>query len=854
MANILTPDQRLRVFVSSTLQELADERKAARSAVEELRLSPVMFELGARPHPPRNLYRAYLEQSHIFVGIYWQRYGWIAPDETISGLEDEYRLCGNRPKLMYVKTPAPEREEKLKELLEQIQRDDEVSYRPFSSAEELIELLENDLALLLTERFAASLGPASETKIRNPQPHDTFLPSAQTELIGREDEIGEVSRLLLQPHTRLLTLQGPGGVGKSRLGIEVAQHLSPHFTDGVVFVALASVTDPDLLLPTLADTLEVEAAAGVSRRDTLKQHLQGKNLLLLLDNFEQLATASRELSNLLVAAPHLKILVTSRSRLHLSAEHVYEVQPLEPPKPEELNWRRMKKSRAVRLFEVRAKAVKSDFVLNPENLPTVAEICRQLDGLPLAIELAAAQLRLLSPQALLKRLSKRFEFLTSGANDLPDRQQTLRNTIDWSYTLLTEAQSELFRRLGVFASGFSLEAAEIISGEAIDAFESVAALVDKSMIRSGESEGEPYFTMLESIRAYSEEKLAERPVAEQVRELHATYFLELAKVSREGIAGPDQNRWLKRSEIEHPNFRRALSWLIEVKDIERAGQLAYALARFWMIRGHVKEGRDWLSKVRAAGNEVTSKTRSGVLIAAAVLADEAGEPAEALLLHEENIALCRTLGERQGLANSLTSLASLWYEQGEYERSRAVATESLGVYRDLGDAWGEAAALNNLSVVANNLGEYDLAEAHAEHALAITRQLGDEHGTASPLVNLGVLNLFRKDYKAAHTKLGEALGIYSSVKDERNVAVTLELIARVALEMGMAERAAQLLGATAKSWEMSGARGSSSDVTEAQKTLDDVRQALGEDFDAAWNRGRALSLEKAVRLAKSDVA
>ncbi|MDQ5854053.1 MAG: DUF4062 domain-containing protein, partial [Chloroflexota bacterium] len=403
---IRTPDQRLRVFVSSTLQELADERAAARDAIAHLRLSPVLFELGARPHPPRDLYRAYLEQSDIFVGIYWQRYGWTAPDMDISGLEDEYRLSGNRPKLIYIKDPA-KREPDLEALLAQIRNDDHASYKPFRTAAELRELIENDLAVLLTERFTAGALPAAPEETSDSRRDN--LPAPPTPIVGRQKEVAAVRELLLREDVHLVTLSGPGGIGKSRLALEVAAGVRGQFKDGVCFVALASITDPALVVSTIAHSLglqEIESERRPLLR-SLQGYLRDRCLLLLLDNFEQVVGAAPVVGDLLQAAPELKVLVTSRAILHVRGEHEFPVPPLALPDLEHLPpggsdlVAALSQYEAVRLFIERAQATKPDFAVTTENAAAVAEICYRLDGLPLAIELAAARIKLLSPEAML---------------------------------------------------------------------------------------------------------------------------------------------------------------------------------------------------------------------------------------------------------------------------------------------------------------------------------------------------------------------------------------------------------------------------------------------------------------------
>ena len=542
---IRTPDQRVRVFVSSTLTELAAEREAVRDAVTLLRLVPVMFELGARPHPPRPVYRAYLAQSQVFVGIYWQSYGWVGPGEQVSGLEDEYRLSAGLPRLVYVKSPAPERELRLTQMLARIRDEGEVSYQHFSEPAGLQQLVENDLAVLLSERFEMARsgeGAADEAPLAG------AVPVPVTPLLGREQEAAAVEDLVVGEGVRLVTLTGPGGVGKSRLMVEAARRLGPGFADGARFLELASVSAADLVAAAIAAGLGLNTSAGPLITD-LESYLRPRRLLLALDNFEQVMGAAPLLAELLAAAPGLVVLVTSRTVLRLSGEHEFPVPPLPvPPAGVGRDPADLQRYASVSLFVERAHAVAPGFELTDENAGAVAEICRRLDGLPLAIELAAARVRLLPPQALASRLDQRFSVLTGGARDLPERQRTLKNALDWSFGLLSAGEQALFARLGVFAGPFSLLAAEAVcvpnEGQASgpgQVMETLGSLVDSSLVRAETRGGEPRFSLLETIRDYALERLAGGGDWVQAHDRHAAYFQALAEPSgaelRKGCAG-----------------------------------------------------------------------------------------------------------------------------------------------------------------------------------------------------------------------------------------------------------------------------------------------------------------------------
>src|SRR5437764_4011711 len=513
---IRTPDQRVRVFVSSTLDELAPERAAAREAITQLRLTPVLFESGARPYPPRELYRAYLTRRDIFLGLYWQRYGWVAPAMQVSGLEDEYQLSSGKPKLIYIKTPAPEREPRLQALLDRIRSEDAASYQKFATPEELRERIANDLAQLLTERFSST--PKTPVAIRL-----SALPMPRSRLIDRAQERAQAQALLQREDVGLVTLTGPGGVGKTRVAVQVAADLVPQFTDGVAFISLASLKDPTLVVPTVARALGVSQTGDDSLDERLLAYLQPRDVLLVIDNAEQLISAAPLATQYLELAPRLKLLVTSREPLLVSDEQIVPIPPLELPDPAHLpDLEHLVQIPAVALFVERAREARPEFTLTTENAATIVEICQRLDGLPLALELAAAVLSLLSPAALLARLQHRLPLPSRGARDLPERQQTLRNTIAWSYDLLEEGEQHLFRRLAAFVGGFTLEAVQAVCfppapgasssvqvDEAGAALEHLAQLLDKSLVQGqqGTTSGEPRFTLLETIREYAQEQL-----------------------------------------------------------------------------------------------------------------------------------------------------------------------------------------------------------------------------------------------------------------------------------------------------------------------------------------------------------
>jgi predicted ATPase len=855
---IRTPDQRVRVFVSSTLEELAIERVAAKDAITQLRQTPVLFELGARPYPARDLYRAYLAQSDIFVGLYGQRYGWVAPGMDISGLEDEYRLAAGKPKLIYVKTPAPDREPRLRELLGRIRDDDSVSYHKFASADELRDLVADDLALVLTERFASGTRAA-------PVPL-TPLPVPRGALIDRERESAAAQNLLLDDDVGLVTLTGPGGVGKTRLALAVAGGLAEHFGDGVAFVALDGLVDTESIPATVARALGVPERTDRSIAESLVGYLRDKRLLLVLDNAEQLVAAAPMAAQVLEAAPQLKLLVTSREPLRVRGERVVAVAPLAVPDADPLPaLDGLARIPAVALFLARAHEVRPDFALTAENAPAVAAICRRLDGLPLALELAAARLNVLTPQVLLQRLEQRLPLSTHGARDLPARQQTLRDTIAWSDNLLTDDDRRLFRHLAVFAGGFSLEEAVAVAAPSSDAgptetaaregdvLEGVASLVDKNLLISGGAVGgAPRFTMLATIRDYAVESLEEDGGLVAQRRRHALFFRGLAEEAEPKLHGAEQQDWLARLEADHDNLRVAMRWARESGEHELGLRLAGSLWYFWFARGYLREGRAWLQSLMApAGKEglsgVAAAVRAKALSGAAWLAYVQTDYERAVPLAEESLALWRELGEAVGSAAALTSLGCVALDRGDYARARPLLDESLALARAAADSWWIAVSLINLGLLAGLQGDYPRARELLEESLALERARGDARNVAYALTNLGTFAVTQGDLERAWSVLEESLPLHRDLGDTAGAVEGLEDVARIAAAQGQPRRAARLLGAAEALRDASGASRPPYLQDPVSLMTTSVRASLGDTvFAAERAKGTEFSLEQAV--------
>lgn len=724
------------------------------------------------------------------------------------------------------------------------------------------------------------------------------LPVQLTPLVGREQEVAAVSEILRSPEVRFLTLTGPGGVGKTRLGIEAAKEVIGEFADGVRLVSLAPVRNSDLVVSTVAQTLGLKEVGKRSLFERLKAYLRDKRLLLFLDNFEHVAEAAPVVTELLAAYPYLKALITSRASLRLSGEHEYPIPPLQLPDSGELpDPERIGSSESVALFVERARAARPDFELTGENARTVAEICTRLDGLPLAIELAATRVKLLPPETMLARLEHTLPLLTGGWLDMPARQRTLRSTLRWSHDLLDEGEQRLFRRLSVFAGGCTLQAAEAVCDTADyplpGTLEKLEGLIDKSMVRREEEvdTDQPRFTMLETIQEYALEQLKASGEEETFRRAHAGYYQALAEEAEPKLTTAEQVAWLGRLEADHNNLRAALRHLAGRGEAEEALRLAGALWRFWYLRGHLTEGRRWLEETLTLSDGGSAALRAKALGGLGYLSWSQGDFERAKALFEESLGLSRRECERREAAAALNGLGRVAsYARGDHAAARGFYEEALTIHRELGDGWGIAKSLYFSGVAATFQEDHAAAHPLLEEALETFREVGDREGIADSVGVMGMMALSRANHeearslveeareimeilrdrpgiikalsvlgdvslnqgrpRAAHELYERALAILQDVEDEWWIAWCLEGVAGVATVQEQPARAARLFAAAQALRDAIGAPRPPAYRSYYEHNLAAARNLLDETaFAAAWQEGQAMTSEQAIEYA-----
>jgi predicted ATPase/DNA-binding XRE family transcriptional regulator len=739
-------------------------------------------------------------------------------------------------------------------------------------------------ALLAVARQAANAAPLETT------PQITVisgLPIPSTRLVGREQEIVEATQLLDRGEARLLTLTGPGGVGKTRLALEVASRSVD--AENAAFVDLAPINDPDLVATSIVRALGLRDAGDRIPSDLLAEALRDRQMLLVLDNFEHVISARSTVGNLVVSSPKLKVLVTSRTPLHLQGEQEYPVPPLATPDPnEESPISEVEKQPAVTLFIQRARVADPHFTFDEESAPNVVEACYRLDGLPLAIELAAARIKLLPPQVLVGRLGHRLPLLTSGPQDAPARHQTMRATIAWSYDLLSPEAQTLFRRMAVFAGGCTLEAIEAVCAEGLPyALDQLSELADQGLVqRVGNHNGAPRFRMQEVVREFAREQLEESDEYAEILRAYAQFFLDFVLLAKQNLYGPELGKWMTRLAAEETNFHAVLEYAIKQRDAGTALRLGANLWGLWSRRGQLWEGRRWLEQVLAIDDASSSVERLFALHALGNLAIDLADLPRARLLFEEirevsdaledeswikasrnglgmvawyqgnydearslqeaNLAAHRSHGERNLEAIALHNLGNIAIAEGRPEEAHTLHQEALGIQQEIGDAGGIAYSTLSLAQTACDSGDWATAQSMFEQSLEIFEDVGDQLGIAYAHYGLGRIASLEQDESRASLHFAEALAPRREFGDRRGIVECVEGLAGIALAIGKVEIAAELYAAAAAARSTLGIPLPPAVQPTFDKQVQSVREALGEPaFQRAWARGQITTIEQA---------
>lgn len=842
---IRTPDQRLRVFVSSTLAELADERKAVAAAISALGLTPVMFETGARPHPPRDVYRAYLAQSDIFVGLYWQQYGQVSPGMETSGLEEEFELSGSLPRLLYVKVPAPNRERRLEHLVDRIRM--EASYRKFEGVAELRRLVRDDIATLVSERFgaerAAGADPGSAARrVRS-------VPAQTTSLVGRERDVEEVVNLIQRREVRLVTLTGPGGVGKTRLAVAVADRLRDRFGAGTVFVPLETITERERVLAAISRAVGADLGTA-SPLEAVVERLGDDSWLLILDNLEQALDVAGDLDELLVRCPSVALLTTSRVVVQLRGEREYLVRPLSFPVDLAVPVERLASSPAVALFLERARAVRRDFVLTEGNAAAVAEICQRLEGLPLAIELAAARIRLLEPRELLSRLATSLDVLAARSVDLPERQRTLRATVEWSVGLLEDAERNLLETAAVFVDGWTIDAVTAVAElDQLRALDLTEALARNSLITSETGNGDPRPRMLATIHVFLAERLAARPDVAAIQHRHAQYYRSLAERADRPLRSSPQREWLNRLEPEAGNLAATVRWYLD-HDTGQLPHLFRALNVYWELRDRFREARPWVQQTVPIADSLPPEARAELLWIELITANETGDNSAAQAAGRRLTPLLAEIDDRQLEAVARLALAWIAPIGGDYEGAVRGALDALELLRGQDEPFWTGVAGLTVSSLEIATGRYDDARRHLLESQELADRFGYDWLAAWSRAQLGTLSLADGQLERARELLRDGLRLGLTVQSTRNVSLILVAYARLAFAEDQPERATRLMGAAHGLRERSGVRPWPMLRRGEEELIAEAREALGPDrFEEVFAAGTRLNQREAIATA-----
>lgn len=675
-------------------------------------------------------------------------------------------------------------------------------------------------------------------------------------LVGREKEITEIESLLSRGEFRLVTLTGIGGTGKTRLALAAAWRMLLNFPDGVFFVNLAPITDPKLVTPAIAQTLGVQESGGEPILEALKRHLAGRKMLLVVDNFEQVSQAAPDIEKLINADSNLRVLVTSREPLRLRAEYEFAVLPLAlPSEHERLSVAGLSEYESIRFFVERAQAVKSEFVLSDTNASQVAAICRSLDGLPFAIELAAARIKLFEPQTILSRLSSSLKFLTGGAKELPERRQTMRGAIAWSYDLLNAEERQLLDRLSVFAGGFTIESAEAVGadqgGEILD---TVSSLLDKNLIaRMNQQGGDPRFRMLVVVREFALEKLEQTGTSEDTRRRHAAFYAELAEQAERELRGSRASDWLQRLEQEHENVRLSLSWSID-REPETALRVAASIQRFWWRRGHLSEGVEWMNRViDANANSGDPKLLASAYRGISSLSWNRGDFDAAVVFAEKGLTIARSTDDKNLIINALHSVGTAKHNKGDFAGAQKFSEQALAMAREAGQMFETADLANALGELARHREDYAAAQELYEETLLIARENGFQQLNMLAAINLAAVACQLEDYQASYAYTLESMKISEEMGSTVSVGYALERFAALAVISGEMERAARLSGAMESLYDAAGYKIEEVDRLFLERYLEEARVAMGPaDFESARRYGRAMSVKDAIALAREN--